>query len=159
LLSLLEGICFQKTTGSPGGYFADPNSPSPPLLNRPKDISMRFYREGMHHIKFKVDTLEVLTETGSRSEDMGGSSTGSNRRVYDEYEGEMKNYKFDGRGVFLHSTGERYEGEWQRGKRECRRVQIYWTLDCGVEARTESPGRNHSPPEPKIFDPRLWRRI
>ena len=116
---------------------------------------MRFYREGVHHIKFKVDTLEVLSETGSSSRDFGGSSASSHRKVYDEYEGEMKNYQFDGRGVFLHASGERYDGEWQKGKRECCRAPTSWILDCDADPWNRELGPQALNPGGKKLYPRF----
>ena len=41
------------------------------------------------------------------------------------YEGELKNNKREGKGIFYHNNGDRYEGEYKNDKRERKGIYYY----------------------------------
>lgn len=93
-------------------------APDPFPLSLQHDIALRHFKEGMHHVKFEVDTNEPVQghSVSGGSKDEGGK--GEKKTLYDTYEGEFKNYRFDGQGTFIHASGEKYVGGWLKGKRE-----------------------------------------
>ena len=43
----------------------------------------------------------------------------------DEYEGELKNNIYEGRGIYYYNGGDRYEGEYKNGKKEGKGIYYY----------------------------------
>ena len=43
----------------------------------------------------------------------------------DRYEGDYKNDKFDGKGVYYYNNGDKYNGDWRNGKREGKGIFYY----------------------------------
>ena len=43
----------------------------------------------------------------------------------EKYDGEWKNDKYEGKGIYYYKNGDRYEGDWKNGKREGKGIYYY----------------------------------